>query len=44
MVVADLTRMDSFFTIAFASFVEAQHDFTLSFSGWLKVLFSQSVF
>ncbi|KAI9463218.1 inositol hexakisphosphate-domain-containing protein [Lactarius psammicola] len=26
-----------FFTIAFASFVEAQHDFSQSFSDWLKV-------
>jgi hypothetical protein len=44
IVVADLTRMNSFFTIVFASFVEAQDDFTLSFSGWLKVLFSQCAF
>ena len=29
--------MDSFFVIAFASFVEAQHDFSQTFSGWLKV-------
>jgi hypothetical protein len=32
-----LTLMDSFFVIAFASFVEAQHDFSQTFSGWLKV-------
>jgi hypothetical protein len=44
IIVADLTRMSSFFTIAFASFVEAQGDFTLCFSDWLKVLlFSRSV-
>jgi hypothetical protein len=41
----DLTRMNSFFTIAFASFVEAQDDFSLCFSDWLKVLvFSWRVF
>lgn len=34
---ADLASMSSFFTIAFASFVEAQHDFSQSFSDWLKV-------
>jgi hypothetical protein len=32
--------MNSFFTIAFASFVEAQHDFSQTFSGWLKVYLS----
>jgi hypothetical protein len=37
---ASLTLMDSFFTIAFASFVEAQHDFSQTFSGWLKVSLS----
>ena len=30
--------MSSFFTLAFASFVEAQHEFNMSFSDWLKVL------
>lgn len=35
--------MSSFFTLAFASFVEAQHDFNMSFSDWLKVqIFSWS--
>lgn len=29
--------MYSFFIIAFASFVEGQHDFSQTFSGWLKV-------
>jgi hypothetical protein len=29
--------LDSFFVIAFASFVEAQDDFSQTFSGWLKV-------
>ena len=37
---ASLTLMDSFFIIAFASFVEAQHDFSQTFSGWLKVSLS----
>ena len=37
---ASLTLMDSFFVIAFASFVEGQHDFSQSFSGWLKVSLS----
>jgi hypothetical protein len=37
---ASLTLMDSFFTIAFASFVEGQHDFSQTFSGWLKVSLS----
>jgi hypothetical protein len=32
--------MDSFFIIAFASFVEAQYDFSQTFSGWLKVRLS----
>jgi hypothetical protein len=32
--------MDSFFVIAFASFVETQHDFSQTFSGWLKVSLS----
>lgn len=32
--------MDSFFIIAFASFVEAQQDFSENFSGWLKVSLS----
>ena len=32
--------MFSFFTIAFASFVEAQHDFSQPFSDWLKVCLS----
>ena len=32
--------MYSFFTIAFASFAEAQHDFSQSFSDWLKVSLS----
>ena len=35
--IADLALMYSFFTIAFASFVETQHDFSQSFSDWLKV-------
>jgi hypothetical protein len=39
--VADLASMYSFFTIAFASFVESQHDFSQSFSDWLKVRFSR---
>jgi hypothetical protein len=38
---ADLASMYSFFTIAFASFVEAQHDFSQSFSDWLKVRLSR---
>jgi hypothetical protein len=38
-----LTPLNSFFSIAFASFVEAHHDFSQSFSSWLKVhLFSWS--
>lgn len=36
----ELTLMNSFFTIAFASFVEAQHDFSQTFSDWLKVYLS----
>ena len=39
---ASLTLMDSFFIIAFASFVEAQQDFSQTFSGWLKVYLSLS--
>lgn len=35
-----LNITSSFFTIAFASFVETQHDFSETFSGWLKVFFS----
>ena len=34
--------MDSFFIIALASFVEAQQDFSQTFSGWLKVYLSLS--
>jgi hypothetical protein len=37
---AILTLIDSFFIIAFASFVEVQHDFSQTFSGWLKVSLS----
>ncbi len=37
---ADLALLFSFFTIAFATFVEAQHDFSQSFSDWLKVCLS----
>lgn len=37
---AILTLIDSFFIIAFASFAEAQHDFSQTFSGWLKVFLS----
>lgn len=40
VIVANLTRMSSFFTLAFASFVEAQHDLNMSFSDWLQVLVS----
>jgi hypothetical protein len=32
--------MSSFFTLAFASFVEEQHNFDISFSDWLQVLVS----
>lgn len=39
MSVASLTLSSSFFIIAFASFVEAQHDFSQTFSAWLKVSF-----
>jgi hypothetical protein len=31
------SHLGSFFVIAFASFVEAQQDFSQTFSGWLKV-------
>ena len=40
MTAVDLVSMYSFFTIAFASFVEAQHDFSQPFSDWLKVRLS----
>jgi hypothetical protein len=39
---AILTLMDSFFIVAFASFVEAQCEFSQTFSGWLKVSLSLS--
>lgn len=40
VIIANLTCMSSFFTLAFASFVEVQHDFNMSFSDWLQVLVS----
>lgn len=39
MSTVSLNLMSSFFTIAFASFVETQHDFSQTFSAWLKVFF-----
>lgn len=32
-----LTLLDSFFAIAFASYVESQKDFSQTFSEWLQV-------
>jgi hypothetical protein len=45
VIVANLSHTGSFFTLAFASFVEAQNNFDMSFSDWLKVLiFSRRTF